>query len=153
MALRHGRACGLCMLSKEARVVFSIDWLRKMAERKTLSYYNDCTIAEQSVVDKRITELSSRERVIRAVLVEGMIKGNFSALILCGDTLTEFGRMMLTVAKEEALPVHLKGFGDTPFGRRYRLWHSPRAAVRQSRRTAGVWSAVDEAEREGIHIC
>lgn len=153
MALRHGRACGLCMLSTEARAVFSIDWLRKMAERKTLSYYNDCTIAEQSVVDKQVGELSSRERVIREVLFEGMRKGNFSALILCGDTLTNFGQVMLAVAKVEGVPVYLKGFGDTAFGRRYRLWHSPKAEVRRSRKTAATWSAVDEAEKAGIYIC
>lgn len=153
MALRHGRACGLCMLSKEARAVFSIDWLRKMAERKILFYYYDCTIAAQSVVDKQVGELSSRERVIREVLFEGMRKGNFSALILCGDTLTSFGQAMLAVAKVEAIPVHLKGFGDTAFGRRYRLWHSPKAEVRRLRRTAATWLAVDEAEKAGIHIC
>lgn len=153
MTLKYGRACALCMLSEKARAILTIEWFREMAEKRLLDHYDDCTIAEQSVVDKPAAALSSKEDVIRRVLFEGIDKGNFSALILCGDMLTEFGQAMQTAATRENIPVHPLGFGPGPFGQQYRQWYGREARKRQARRENSVWASVDEAEVIGLHIC
>ena len=153
MALKYERACGLCMLSAQSRSILTIEWFREMAEKRLLDHYDDCTIAEQSVVDKHVAALSSKEGVIRRILFEGIEEGNFSALILCGDVLTEFGLAMQVAATEVNLPIHILGFGPGPFGRRYRQWHSKEAEKRLARREDDVWASVDEAEAMGLPIC
>lgn len=153
MSIKHGRACALCMLSEKARTVLTIEWFREMVEQRLLDRYEDCTIAEQSVVDKPAAVLSSKEDVIRRVLFEGIEKGNFSALILCGDELTEFGLAMQVAATRENVPIQLFGFGPGPFGQQYRQWYGREARKRQARRKDDVWASVDEAEAMGLPIC
>lgn len=153
MTWRHGRACGVCMLSSQARSYFSVDWLREKMERRILAHFYDCAIAEQSVVDKNFSDLTRTERVVRGLLLDGVEKGNFSALILFGDTVTEFGRAMLKAAEDEGIPVHLRGFGSGTLGRQYRSWHSKRAKKRRSRRAAETREAVDKALQMGLPIC